>query len=195
MIKLHWFRTHTILGHGKTGEMFMTYLGSYNGSGRRSGLCCSGDGNVRGPRGGMYLRDLSAIPTDSHHFPIFSLWKWFSMAIWGHIYHFSAISRRSPCGSFSPLDAPPYGDQSAKDQQWEEKCTDSSGYSWCTPKFEGCPLECQENEQAGRLLMFLHLRRCWNLFCFFSVLMSIPRSLKIWISPKHRLYWYNMSIE
>lgn len=34
------------------------------------------------------------------------------------------------------------------DQQWEEKCTDSSGYSWCTPKFEGCPLECQENEQV-----------------------------------------------
>ena len=33
------------------------------------------------------------------------------------------------------------------------------------------------------------------VFFFFSVLMSIPRSLKIWISPKHRLYWYNMSIQ
>ena len=72
VIKLHWFRTHTILGHGKTGEMFMTSLGSYNASGRRSGLWCSGDGNLRGPRGRMYLRDLSA--TDSHHFP---LWTWF----------------------------------------------------------------------------------------------------------------------
>lgn len=38
---------------------------------------------------------------------------------------------------------------SAKDETWEDKCTDSYGYSWCTPKAYPCPITCAMDEQAG----------------------------------------------
>jgi len=33
------------------------------------------------------------------------------------------------------------------DAQWEDKCTDSWGYSWCTPKTFPCPITCAMDEQ------------------------------------------------
>ena len=35
-----------------------------------------------------------------------------------------------------------------KDAQWEDKCTDQWGYSWCTPKTYPCPITCAADEQA-----------------------------------------------
>ena len=44
----------------------------------------------------------------------------------------------------------------SEDTQYETKCTDSSGYSWCTPKFEACPIECAEDQQAAVELLLLN---------------------------------------
>ena len=38
----------------------------------------------------------------------------------------------------------------SKDEQWEDKCTDSWGYSWCSPKTYPCPITCAEDQQAWK---------------------------------------------
>ena len=45
----------------------------------------------------------------------------------------------------------------AEDAQWEDKCTDSWGYSWCTPKTYPCPITCADNEQVRYELSMLYL--------------------------------------
>ena len=41
-----------------------------------------------------------------------------------------------------------------QDPQWEDTCTDSWGYSWCTPKTYPCPIECGDGEQARDFSVF-----------------------------------------
>ncbi|CAL1157753.1 unnamed protein product [Cladocopium goreaui] len=63
------------------------------------------------------------------------------------------------------------------DPQWEDTCTDSWGYSWCTPKTYPCPIECGHGEQVCHSYTYLptgepdwsvpHNQSCapWNGSC------------------------------